>query len=50
MQRWKEHFKNLFENSLKVKDKHITKIINNQQDIKIGQFTQEESNAILTKN
>ena len=38
---WKEHFKNLLEKSLKVTDKPITKIINYQLDIKLGQFTQE---------
>ena len=38
---WKEHFKNLLGKSPKVTDKPITKIINNQLDIKLGQFTQE---------
>ena len=33
----KEYFKNLLGNSPKVTDKHITKIINHQQDIKLGQ-------------
>ena len=46
---WKEHFKNLLGNSTKVTDKSITKIINNQLDIKLGQFTQAELNVILTK-
>ena len=46
---WKEHFKNLLGKSLKVTDKPITKIINNQLDIKLGQFTQEELNEVLTK-
>ena len=45
---WKEVFKNLLENSPKVTDKPITKIINNQIDIKPGQFTQE-LNVVLTE-
>ena len=32
-----------------VVDKPITKIINNQPDIKLGQFTQEKLNVVLTK-
>ena len=32
-----------------VSDKHIAKIINNQQDIKLKQFTQEELVVVLTK-
>ena len=39
---WKEHFKNLLEKSPKVTDEPIMKIIDNQPDIKQGQFTQEE--------
>ena len=46
---WKEHFKNLLGNSSKVTDKYITKIINRQIDIKLGQFTKEELNVVLTK-
>ena len=46
---WKEHFKNLLENSLQVTDKPMTKIIKKQLDIKLGQFTQEELNVIQTK-
>ena len=45
---WREHFNNLLEDSLKVTDKPITKIINSQLDIKLKQFTQE-FNAVLTK-
>ena len=41
-------YKNQLENSPKVTDKPIMKIINNQQDIKLGKFTQE-LNVILTK-
>ena len=33
---WKEHFQNLHGKSPKVTDKPITKIINNQKDIKLG--------------
>ena len=46
---WKEHFKNLLEKSLKVTDKPITRFINNQLDIQLEQFTQEELNVLLTK-
>ena len=45
---WKEHFKNLLGKSPKVTDKPITKIINDLQDIKQGQFTQE-LNVVLTQ-
>ena len=45
---WKEHFKNLFGKSLKVTDKPITKIINYQLDIKVGQITQEELDVVIT--
>ena len=38
---WKEHFKNLLEKSPKVTNKLLTKIICNQLDIKLEQFTQE---------
>ena len=33
----------------KVTDKPIMKIINDQLDIKLGQFTQEELDVVLTK-
>ena len=46
---WKEHFKNLLQKSPKVTDKPIIKIVNNQFDIKLGQFTQEELDVVLTK-
>ena len=38
---WKQHFKNLLGKPSKVQDEPITKIISNQLDIKLGQFTQE---------
>ena len=44
---WKEHFKNLLGKSLKDRDKPILKI-NNQLDIKLGQFTQG-LDVVLTK-
>ena len=47
---WKDNFKNLLEKSLKVTDKHITKIVNNQVDIKLGHFTQNDLDVVLTKN
>ncbi len=46
---WNEDFKNLLGKSPKVTDKPIMKIINNQLDIKLGQFTQEELDVVLTK-
>ena len=46
---WKEHFKNLLGKSSKATDKPITKIINYQQHIKQGYFTQEELIVVLTK-
>ena len=49
IQMWKEHFKNLLGNSPKVTDKPVMKIINNQLDIKLGQFILEEPNLVLTK-
>ena len=49
IQKWKEHFKNLLGNFPKVTGKPITKIINNQLDIKLGHFTQEELDVELTK-
>ena len=49
IQKWKENFKNQFANSPKVTNKSITKIINSQQDIKLGQFIQEEVNEVLRK-
>ena len=46
---WKERFKNLLGNHPKVTYKPITKIINNQLDIKFEQFMQDEPNVVLTK-
>ena len=37
------------ENPPKVRDKPITKIIDCQLNIKLGQFTQEELDVVLTK-
>ena len=45
---WKEYFTNLGK-SPKVIDKPITKIINNQQDIKQGQFMQEGLDGVQIK-
>ena len=44
-----KHFNHLLGNPSKVIDKLFTKIINSQLDIKLGQFTQEELNVVLTK-
>ena len=38
-----------WKNLIKFTDKPITKIIYNQFDIKLGQFTQEELGAVLMK-
>ena len=46
---WKQHFKNLLGKHPKVTDKPISKIISNQLDIKLGQFTQEEFEFVLRK-
>ena len=45
----KEHFKKLLGKSSKVTDEPITEIINNQLDMKLGQFTQEDLDVVLTK-
>ena len=45
----KEHFKNILENSPKITDEPITKIINDQLDVKLGQFKQEEFDVVLSK-
>ena len=44
---WQEHLKNLLGKSPKVTDKPFMKIINNQLDIKLGQFTREELDVVL---
>ena len=46
---WKEHFKNLLWKSPKITDNHITKMINNQLNVKLGQFSQEGLDELLTK-
>ena len=46
---WIEYFKNLFGKSPKGTDKPITKITNDQLDTKLGHFTQEELDVVLTK-
>ena len=45
---WK-HFENLFGKPPKVTEEPVTKIIGNQLDIKLGQFTQEELDLALIK-
>ena len=44
----KEHFKKLIGKSPKVTEEPLMKIINNQLDIKLGQFIQEEL-VVLSK-
>ena len=39
----------IFQESAKVTDKRITKIINNQQDIKLGDFTDEVLTKIINR-
>ena len=46
---WKPHFENLLRKPPKVMHEPITKIISNQLDIKLGQFTQEELVSVLRK-
>ena len=46
---WKQHFKNLLGKPPKVMLEPIMKIISNQLDNKLGQFTQEELNSVLRK-
>ena len=46
---WKQNFDNLLQKLPKVTHEPITKIICNQLDIKLGQFTQEELNSVLRK-
>ena len=46
---WKQHFKNLLGKHPKVTHEPIPKIIRNQLGIKLGQFTQEESDSVLRK-
>ena len=46
---WKQHFENLLRHPPKVTHEPITRIISNQLDIKLGQFTQEELDSVLRK-
>ena len=46
---WQEHFKNLLGKFPKVTDQPIMKIIDNQLDIKLRQFAQEELDVVLKK-
>ena len=46
---WKQHFENLLRKPPKVKHEPITKIVNNQLDIKLGQFMQEELDSAQRK-
>ena len=43
LQKWKVHFKNLLGKSSKITDKPTEKIINSQQDIKLGQFIEVDA-------
>ena len=46
---WKQHFENLLGKLPKVTLEPITKILSNQLEIKLGQFTQEELDSVLRK-
>ena len=46
---WKQHFENLLGKPPKFTHGPTTKIICNQLDIKLGQFTQEELDSVLRK-
>ena len=46
---WKQHFENLLGKHPKVTHEPITKIISNQLDIKLRQFTWEELDSVLIK-
>ena len=46
---WKQHFKNLQGNPLKITHEPIIRIISKQLDIKLGPFTQEELDSVLRK-
>ena len=46
---WKQHFENLLGKPPKLTDETITKIISNQLDIKLGQFTQEKLDLVQRK-
>ena len=48
--KWKEHFKNLLENTPEITDKQIQKNNYEQLDVKLGQFTVKELDAVLKKN
>ena len=48
MHLWKQHYENLLEKRLKGADEPIPKIIFYQLDIKLGQFTHEEIDILLT--
>ena len=43
---WIEHFKNLLGDPAEISHKPVEKIINCQQDIKLGQLTKEELDAV----
>ena len=48
---WKQLFKNLLGKPPKIMDESTLKIMSNQLDTKLGQFTQEKLNLVLrTKN
>ena len=46
---WKQHFENLLGNPPKVTHESITKIIDNQLDIKLGHLTQNELDSVQRK-
>ena len=49
LRKWKEHSKKLLGNPPKTTDEHIQKVINDQLDVKLGDFMQRELDAALKK-
>ena len=49
LQKWKEHFKNQLENPPEITDKYCKEIMNDQLDIKHGQFMEVEFDVVLKK-
>ena len=45
---WKQYFENLLGNPPKITHEPITRLTSKQLDIKLGTFTQEELDSVLT--
>ena len=44
---WKEHFKDVLENSPEITDKPTEEIIDGQLEIQLGHFTEDELETVL---